>query len=463
MRWIPLLAALTVWTAPALAAPVTLGEPAPALEVDGWLPAAPDPAEGPTLVLFVATWCAASRALLDHLETEDGGVPLRVVAVDERERVQRFASVGGWQRSALGADPGGAVWRAWFGDDGDAVPLPHAFVLDREPGGDVLWHGPALRADAEAPLAALEAVLDRVLAGEWDLDPAVETALASAPPPGPEEDVAAPDVPVEPASPAAPPPPWSGVINQAFSAVGEDRLVLVHPSGEAWAAEMDDLQRAFFGDSSFRVASDFDPTAHPDHVVILYGTPTDNALVGEILTHHGITLDGDGIHLRGRTVAAVEPYLVAALSSPWQPDLPVVVYTASSETGARGLNGVFHGPTAVVIGTQQEGVRENVVEADLRIEDGRVVDLALGPASLTPGQVSEDLRALATLLHREYAGYDDVAWTLRAGGPRGRNARPPSRRARRSCPRGPSTTTSRCWWSTWIRSRTPTSGWTAPP
>ncbi len=533
MRWIPLSLALIAWCSSAVAAPVAPGEAAPELPVEAWYPAAPAESGEPTLVLFVAPWCAASRALLDHLEGDGGTVPLRVVVSDGADGVRRFGEIGGWTRPALGADPGGALWEAWLGDGGEAVPLPYAFVVDRAPGGHVLWHGPALWPGADDPLGELTSVLARVAGGEWDVDRAREeqarsaavgdhldalrqeshpkkirglldeleaatvpvellgavaeicnnvawihataegkgrdlelalraielsmahggdehpafldtharvlwelgrreealdvqrraqemaagTPLERALRPALDEYAAALGVPAIPADPEPAPEPWQGVINQAFSAVAEDRLILVHPTGEAWTAEMDDLRRVMFREATFQDADGFDPAGRRDHVAILYGAPTDNPWVAEVLAHHGISVDPDGVRLTGRPVTAPDPFLIAALPSPWQPELPVLVYTAATGDRAHGLNGEFHGPTALVIGThlEEEG-RETLVEADLRLEGGRAIDLALGPGELSAEQVGDDLAALAELLHDEYAGHDDVAWDLRAAG-----------------------------------------------
>jgi len=561
-RWIAL--ALLWFACPALADTVAVGEAAPALAVGEWLPEDPE-VEGPQLVMFAATWCAASRAVLDRLEPAlaDRRVVLTVVVGEEAQTVRRFLDVGGWGSVTVGTDVSRDVRQVWFGDDG--VGLPFVFVVDADDEGSrrVVYAARAVLPHEPEPLGTLLEVLDAVERGAWDVQAAAVEAQRVADlrhrmtswRGGYDlgrfeelvDDLEAEDLPVE-LQPMAVDllndiawsiattetrpkglqvgvravelamgwggdaraevldtharllwelgeqeealqrqveavalgegtrhaevlqgaltqysevlgvaverddgaEPWSGVINQAFREHPMTAFVLVRPPllddealEGAWAAEMADLHGTIYGAGAVVRADEVDARGRERAVLVLYGTPQDNPLVAEVLAHHHIDLRAEGIQLPDRFVEAPAPFLIAAVPSPWTPSLPVLVYTAWHAQDAQGLNEVFHGPTAVVIGRGTVSVappppaepvldelgeeieppsppppppaeRETALEADLLLDGGRVVGLDLGPAELSSGEAIADLLALHELLRDQYAGYDDIAWELRA-------------------------------------------------
>jgi hypothetical protein len=563
LGWIVLW--IVVAAGPARAGTVSVGEPVPALDVDQWLPAEPE-GDGPALLLFVGTWCAASRAVLDRLEpvAGDGVFELLAIAAEDGGRVRRFLDIGGWSTLTMGTDPDRSIRQAWFGDDG--LPLPFAFVIGPDDEGTrrVLYADRAVLPHESEPLSTLLSTLAAVRDGTWDLDEAADEATRIAElrhrldswrggydferfeglvdeleqaelpvdlhptvverlndiawsiattetrPRRLEVGVRAVDlaltcgggthaplmdtharllwelddqeaalarqleavalgrgtrrepallealeqysgvlgVPIERESSAE---PWAGVINQAFREHPMSAFVLVRPLPlddaeleAAWAAEMADLHGSIYQAAAVQRPDEVGREACERAVLVLYGTPASNPLIAKVLEYHGIELVAEGVRLPDRLVEARAPFLIAALPSPWRPANPVLVYTAFAESDAVGLNAVFHGPTAVVIGRGMADVgpigdevaevevdefgdvvdggppppvpptqRETALQADLRLAGEVVAGLDIGPAALTSAEAIADLLALHDLLRSDYAGYDDVAWALR--------------------------------------------------
>ena len=222
---------------------------------------------------------------------------------------------------------------------------------------------------------------------------------------------------------ACAPGPWSANINDTFGAFSGADVVLVRPAPQKdrklearWVEEMASLGDRFFPGT---------PLKHPDEVtdedregrlLVLYGAPGDNAVTAAVLAHHGITLDEGGVAFGSTHVPLEDPFLIAALPNPWRHDLPVLLYTARDDGHAHHLNGVFHGPTSVVLGSAGGGDDAHTVQANAVLDDNVVVALDLMPPELSSEQATQDLQALHDALRDRYAGYADLQWLARAEG-----------------------------------------------
>lgn len=196
--------------------------------------------------------------------------------------------------------------------------------------------------------------------------------------------------------------PWRGVINQA-AAEGPSR----------WAGPFPDELARLAG--RFGGAVDPDLEALPTDVTSrLYGDSASHPALARVLAWHGITLDADGVTIGGVFVRAPSPFVIAALAHPEQPDRPVLVYTAWDEEAQPRLNTVFHGPTALVIGSSIPGLRPVYTGGyDVDPASGRVVALATGPATLTRAEALADLAALTAGLVRGYGDLEALDWDAR--------------------------------------------------
>ena len=167
------------------------------------------------------------------------------------------------------------------------------------------------------------------------------------------------------ARPPAPPACWWGSLSEALAA---DSAVLVIPASigtagdSLWASEL-----RWITDRTgrpLRRAGELSNADLSTRTLILYGTPRDNSLTKRVLDAHDIAIDSTGIRFGARHVPARDPFLITALSSPWNPKLPVVVYTAARPEQAHGLNGVFHGPTQLVLGSIYGKDRRVIASSD---------------------------------------------------------------------------------------------------
>ncbi len=222
---------------------------------------------------------------------------------------------------------------------------------------------------------------------------------------------------------ACTPGPWTGNINQAFERYAGDRCVVVAPDpglgdelDAAWRDEMLELGARFFKGAPIQSPEGTTEEQRASKLLVLYGRPERNALTRAVLDHHGITLSPTSVAVGETTIEVANPFLIAALPSPWQPELPVLVYTALQEDHSHGLNSVFHGPTALVFGSASGGDDAHTIQTEPRLDDGVVVGLDVLPAELSREQAVADLWALHDGIRDRYAGYDDIRWKARARG-----------------------------------------------
>jgi thiol-disulfide isomerase/thioredoxin len=144
--------------------PLAIGDRAPRLEVAHWIAGAPITAfedERVSVVVFWASWCGASRAVLRRMPDIERLRDARVVCISDEAPEAVEAWLAGPDRPAdatiaIGADPDGRPHRAYLRAAG-VLGVPFAFIVGTT--GRIEWFGPA--GELDAPLAA-------ILEGRWD-------------------------------------------------------------------------------------------------------------------------------------------------------------------------------------------------------------------------------------------------------------------------------------------------------
>lgn len=186
---------------------------------------------------------------------------------------------------------------------------------------------------------------------------------------------------------------WAGLpsLNEVLSA--EERI-LVGPFPEP-------LQRLA---DRFGGVVEADRTARPaEGVVVLYGDRESNPLLADVLERHRIRLFEDHVVLGQHDLPIPEPFVIAALPEPGVAD--AVVYTAFDSAVQPHLNQVFHGPTAIVVGSSRGDSLSVRYSGRFQTDgDGRLTGLELAPSMLTGEQLAEDVQAVHERLVFGYGG-----------------------------------------------------------
>lgn len=152
---------------------LTVGSPAPGLNVE-WVKGDFNPANaGVYVVEFWATWCAPCRKSIPHLtklqeEFGEDGLTIVGISIDENtELVDPFVKRQGMKMGyTVGVDNRKRTQRAWM-DAAGQKGIPSAFIVDRE--GTIQYIGNPLQ-------DTFEDVLVKVMSGRYNLKKQVEAA-----------------------------------------------------------------------------------------------------------------------------------------------------------------------------------------------------------------------------------------------------------------------------------------------
>jgi len=146
-----------------------IGSPAPALEIGSWIKNGPvDLAAGKGKTIYVlefwATWCGPCLESIPHLtelqkKYRDKGVVIVGISDEPASVVKPFVEkMGAKMDYVVAVDRREATSRNYMGAF-QIEGIPHAFVIDKS--GVIAWHG--------HPQAGLDSVLERMVAGKYDI------------------------------------------------------------------------------------------------------------------------------------------------------------------------------------------------------------------------------------------------------------------------------------------------------
>lgn len=163
---------------PSYAAQLDIGDPAPPLQVSGWIKGGPldlKQLKGSNIVVldFWATVCLPCRYTLPYLTDlqktyRDRGVTVIGISSEPAEKIKSFLpKLGAPVGYALAADLNHQTFDAYLKATG-WEELPRVFLIDKE--GNVAWHGNTT--------VALDKVLDELISGKFDLAAARRTVTA---------------------------------------------------------------------------------------------------------------------------------------------------------------------------------------------------------------------------------------------------------------------------------------------
>ena len=224
---------------------------------------------------------------------------------------------------------------------------------------------------------------------------------------------------------------WNKHVNAAWGAYETHGGMLVVPSTfssgdikQKWDKEIGFLKKRFFSDCPCKTADEVTGEERRSKVLVLYGTPQTNPIIGTILKRYAITLKADGVTVGEKAFPAGGPIIITSLPNPDNPSLPVIIYTAFNETDALHLNSFMHGGNAFQLGQWgPEGHKDTIIEANYILKNDEsgalLVNLDLSTYAqgiLTRQQALADLDHLHDLLFLNYGGYEDLDWKLKATG-----------------------------------------------
>jgi len=161
-----------------VASAASLGDEAAPLVIKEWVKGDPvSITPGTTYIIeFWATWCGPCKRSIPHISevqknyADKGVVVIGITDEEDLEKVKAFVTeMGDDMAYTVAMDDAGQTNTAYmkaFGVSG----IPHAFIVDKH--GVVCWNG--------HPMDRMEAVLDQVLAGTFDVAKRREVAKAEA-------------------------------------------------------------------------------------------------------------------------------------------------------------------------------------------------------------------------------------------------------------------------------------------
>ncbi|HEO71244.1 MAG TPA: redoxin domain-containing protein [Candidatus Hydrogenedentes bacterium] len=170
--------AVAVLLAGAGALAAELGDPAAPLAIKEWVKGTPVSIEKGKVygIEFWATWCGPCRTSIPHLtkvQKEYAGQGVTLIGITnetDSKKVRGFVEDMGDQMDYTVAiddeDKSSNAYMKAYGARG----IPHAFVVDKQ--GLICWEG--------HPMDGLEEILDKVLAGEFDIEAQRQVAKAKA-------------------------------------------------------------------------------------------------------------------------------------------------------------------------------------------------------------------------------------------------------------------------------------------
>lgn len=174
-----ILMGLALTTAAQQAQGLEIGDPAPELQISTWVKGDPVKlADGRGKNLYVlefwATWCTPCLETIPDLtelqkEYRSKGVVIVGISDEPASTVRPFVErMGDKMDFTVAADRREATTRAYLGGFG-IQSIPHTFVIDKN--GVIAWHG--------HPYGGLEIVLERMVAGKYDIELAKQEAVAA--------------------------------------------------------------------------------------------------------------------------------------------------------------------------------------------------------------------------------------------------------------------------------------------
>ena len=285
---------------------------------------------------------------------------------------------------------------------------------------------------AGTPMAAeLRGVLDEFLAaaglppeegaGSDGVDPGGREDVAGAgtgpPEPGPAN---GPDAAAGPSEPSggtgsdAGVPSWTGNMNGVWSTVAMSEMVVIHPPDSTWIAEIAAKRERFGWEAAGSLPGELSDEDRV-RVLILFGTPEENPVTRSVLAHHGIRIEADGVSVGNARIEEESPVLLTAVPNPWNPLVPVLIYTAARTQDAHDLNRFFHGPTGFLVGHWKDGKPSTTLSLDYTPQS-EPLQLAIGPDILSAEDAIADLRELSGELRDSYAGFADLEWSVLTAG-----------------------------------------------
>ncbi len=157
-----------------------IGDKAPAIRVAKWITEQPPAIPGGKkaekhvfLIEFWATWCPPCLKSIPHLgelqkKHKKAGLVVIGISNEEPETISKFINKKMKMAYHVAGDDEMATTIAWT----EGIPtIPHAFLVNKE--GLVVWEGNPL----DVPI--MDAVIEKVLTGKYDLDAAKNTAMNS--------------------------------------------------------------------------------------------------------------------------------------------------------------------------------------------------------------------------------------------------------------------------------------------